>query len=91
MQTPTLIVRLAGLYLLANCSIALLQIHQMGERAGFGMILNIQIYAILGLVVGIAASLFAGPLANLLTFDSEPKTRKDDFTDRLLERKDEKA
>jgi hypothetical protein len=93
MKTPTIIVRLIGLYLLANCSIALLQIHQVG---GIGMqansiINNMQLYAIFGLVIGVATSLFAGPLARFLTFDAEAITEKDEFTDKLFKRKNEKV
>ena len=91
MQTPTIIVRLIGLYLLVNCSIALFQIHQAGGIGGQenSIIQKIQIYAISGLVIGIAASFFAGPLARLLTFDADPKTANSDVSNKLLDRKDE--
>jgi hypothetical protein len=79
MKTPTLIVRLCGLYLLVQCTITLLQLQRMGAMSG-GMALrqnpvtgDIQLYALAGWVSGLAAILFAGPLARILTFDSDPK------------------
>ena len=96
MKTPTLIVRLCGLYLLMTSAGALLQVQKMYALAGSGMQQNepfiyIQIFAGIGGVAGLAATLFAGPLARLLTFDSEPKTPSVSLSDQLLERKDEKA
>lgn len=84
MKTPTLIVRLVGLYLVAQSGIALLQVQKMGTlAAGMGMRQNpvpgdIQAYAVIGLLVGLAATAFAGPLARMLTFDSGPKGRSED-------------
>ena len=89
MKTPTIIVRLIGLYLTSTCSIALFQIHEMSAMPG-GMqnpTLNaIETYSVLGLIVGIAASAFAGPIARILTFDAEPGGPKDDFSDQMLRR-----
>ena len=82
MKTPTLIVRLAGLYLLGQCTLALLQAHKMQAMVGeaqnaiFG---DIQLYATIGLLIGLVATIFAGPLARILTFDSGPRGRSDDF------------
>jgi preprotein translocase subunit SecF len=95
MKTPTLIVRLAGLYLLARGSITLIEIRQ-AQSFGIGaqqqsIVSNIQLYAIVGLIVGIVATLFAGWLARLLTFDSEPKKEEVDLTARLLKQRDEEA
>lgn len=95
MKTPTLIVRLIGLYLVAACGIGLIQIehvHSVAGPIGIGtqqqtVISNLQTYAIIGLIVGIAATAFAGPFARLLTFDSEPKTENADIADQLLKRK----
>ncbi len=90
MKTPTLIVRILGLYLLTTCSIGLLQMHRIQTLAPnvptqqanvFG---DLQIYLSLGLLVGLAATRFAGPLARVLTFDSERKEKNVDFTDVLL-------
>ena len=92
MRTPTLIVGLVGLYLLTSCSIALLQLHKAQAMAGqFGgaqnqMIADISIYLWLGLIVGFGATIFAGPLARLLTFDSEPNGKARDFSDQFLRR-----
>ena len=85
MKTPTLIVRLVGLYLLVNSAIALVQIHQVQAMGPIGAaqqstLGNISAYSILGLVVGIAGTLFAGPLARLLTFDAKPRVSQADVT-----------
>jgi hypothetical protein len=95
MKTPTLIVRLVGLYLLVVCSQALIQIHNLGAMVPHGamnvnqqaMIGNQQTYALAGLVAGIFATLFAGLLARILTFDSEPSQAVGDFADRMVGRK----
>ena len=79
MKTPTLIVRLVGMYLVVCSTINLTQIHQANVMAGSGgfgaqqqgVISNIQFYSIGGLIVGLMASIFAGRLAKLLTFDSD--------------------
>lgn len=78
MKTPTLIVRLVGLYLIVSCSVNLIQIQKVQSFAGsigFGVqqqsvVSNIQSYAIVGLLVGLVMGTFAGSLARLLTFDS---------------------
>lgn len=93
MQTPTLIVRLGGLYLLASCSIGLIQLHKvqaiaaqfrMGQQQLSG---DISVYLWIGLVIGLAATAFAGPLARILTFDAAAREPSVDLTERLLGRK----
>jgi hypothetical protein len=78
MKTPTLIVRLVGLLLLAYCANLLLGIRQ-AEQATMGLSLppmqqqmftQLRINAWFGVVVGTGAVLFAGRLARLLTMDS---------------------
>ena len=91
MKTPTLIVRLVGLYLLASCSINLLQIHRAHSllgSSGFGLqqesiVSDMQLYSIFGLIVGGAATWLAGPAARLLTFDSA--SNEMDLSERLLQ------
>lgn len=93
METPTLIVRLVGLYLLATCSTGLLQLKQAQAMASqFGGatmpgLSDFGLYLWLGLVVGLAAAIFAGPLARLLTFDAAPRESSPDLGDQLLGRK----
>jgi hypothetical protein len=92
-------VRLIGLYLIAACGIGLIQIGQvqsLTSPTGLGtqqqtVVSHLQTYAIIGLIVGIAATAFAGPLARLLTFDSERKKGDADLGDQLLKQKDENA
>ncbi len=96
MKTPTLIVRLTGLYLLATCSFALFQIHNMPVFAGASAgqhnpVDDYQVFASLGMVAGLVASFFAGPVARLLTFDSEPKGKTVELSDRLLGSNDKKV
>jgi hypothetical protein len=38
--------------------------------------------------VGLLCVIFAGPLARILTFDSEPKVKSPDFTEQMLRPKD---
>lgn len=87
MKTPTLIVRLGGLYLLTSCSFALFQIHKvqaMVPGQQHHMVGDFQLYAWLGLLVGLWAAIFAGRLARMLTFDSEPRAKTADSTARFL-------
>jgi hypothetical protein len=118
MKTPTLIVRLIGIYLLATSIIGLVQIgrqasmqestqmamqQQMQEAIKFQtihglptskmpsipenpMISDMQVYLWIEIVVGLAASAFAGFLARLLTFDADSRSDTDEFSDRLLRR-----
>ena len=92
MKTPTLIVRLIGLYLLVQSSMVLVQLLRMKEMGGgLGMTQNqvvgdIRLYAVLGLLVGLAATVFAGRLAQILTFDSATSGSSKDFEDRFLGR-----
>lgn len=89
MKTPTLIVRLVGLYLLGQGTIVLLQIQKMGAMgAGLGMQRNpalgdVQLYAIIDLFLGLTATVFAGRLARVLTFDSGPGQVSDDVFRRI--------
>jgi hypothetical protein len=99
MKTPTLIVRLVGLYLLASCAVGIMQIGQMESLAGpvgvstqqQSVVSHMQVYCVFGLIVGLAATAFAGPLARMLTFDSEPREAASDLADQLLKRKNEKS
>ncbi|MDQ5980686.1 MAG: hypothetical protein QG602_3663 [Verrucomicrobiota bacterium] len=90
MKTPTIIVRLGGLYLLATSGVGLVQLNKARQMAAqFGMNQNqitgdIQLYLWLGLFVGLAATAFAGPLARILTFDAEPREPSVDLSARLL-------
>ena len=76
MKTSTLILRLIGLYLLTKCSLGLLHLKKAQAMVGpFGgssgpMVEELRLYLWLGLVLVMGATLFAGPLARLLTFDS---------------------
>ena len=75
MKTPTLIVRLVGLYLIVHNSIVLLQAQQINAMGGIGLaqqqvVGDIRVYALVGLLVGLAAAIFAGLLARALTFDA---------------------
>jgi hypothetical protein len=47
---------------------------------------DMQIYAWVGIVVGLTAIAAAGFLARLLTFDADYRGASEDFTDRLLRR-----
>jgi hypothetical protein len=97
MKTPTLIVRLVGLYLLLNGVIALLQVQKMEamqvtlpgmpvqQNGVFG---DVQLYAGISVFAGLALAVFAGRLAELLTFDSSPREKAVDLSDQLLGRKD---
>jgi H+/Cl- antiporter ClcA len=92
MKTPTLIVRLAGLYLLVNCGLTLRQLHSLSALGPVGpaqqsTLGDIQLYALLGLIVGLTGTLFAGLLARLLTFDAQPRVSQSEITGRLLDRK----
>lgn len=93
MQTPTLIVRLGGLYLLASCSIGLIQLQKaQAFAAQFGARQNqmggdISVYLWMGLVIGLVATAFAGPLARILTFDAAVREPSVDLSERLLGRK----
>ena len=92
MKTPTLIVRLLGLYLLTNCAVGLLQLNKaqtmVSQLAGTEnqMISDFSIYLWLGVVVGLGATIFAGPLARLLTFDSDPSPKPLDLSDQISRR-----
>jgi hypothetical protein len=92
MKTPTLIVRLAGLYLAVASVLTLVQVHKItslpgGTVAENPMLGDMTLYTSVGLIVGVVAASFAGPLARLLTFDSEPREKARDLSDSLLGRK----
>ena len=75
MKTPTLIVRLVGLYLIGQNTIALIQAQKMNAMGGMGLaqqqiVGDIWIYAVVGLLIGLAATIMAGRLARVLTFDA---------------------
>jgi hypothetical protein len=92
MKTPTLIVRLVGLYLLTTCSIGLLQLNKAQAMVGSlggsknQMIADFGIYLWIGLIIGLSATFFAGPLARILTFDSDPSEQSHDLSDQFLRR-----
>jgi hypothetical protein len=75
MKTPTLIIRLIGIYLIVTSVTTMLQLQKMKGITG-GWLPQIQItgdawtYVIVYLVVGLAATAFAGLAARLLTFDA---------------------
>ena len=78
MKTPTLIVRLVGLYLIGQNTIALIQAQKMNAMGGMGLaqqqiVRDIWIYAVVGLTIGLAATIMAGRLARVLTFDAGPE------------------
>lgn len=91
MKTPTLIVRLSGLCLLVNCAIVLFKVHQIQatplvalmSQSQSQVVGDFQALAWLGLMIGLAAVAFAGPLARVLTFDSEAKEEASDHAYRL--------
>ncbi|MDB6165783.1 MAG: hypothetical protein JWQ83_923, partial [Lacunisphaera sp.] len=67
MKTPTLIVRLVGLYLIVHNTVALIQAQKINAMGGVGfaqqqIVGDIRIYAVVGLLAGLAAAIFAGPL-----------------------------
>lgn len=95
MKTPTLIVRLLGLFLLAKCAFTLFQIHQamvnplsgLMNQSQYRMVAGFQFLGWLGLAIGLAAVAFAGPMARILTFDADPKEKSFDLSDQLLGQK----
>lgn len=80
METCTLLVRLAGLWLFGKSWLVLHEVLQaksmMGSSAGNSFavqkITTYQAYAIFGLIIGVAAIVFAGALSRVLTFDAKP-------------------
>lgn len=76
MTTPTLIVRLIGLYLVIQNTFALIQVQKMHAMAGgFAAAQqqitgDLRIYAVGALLIGLAATVKAGRLAQMLTFDA---------------------
>lgn len=76
MKTPTIIVRLIGLYLIAQNTVALIQAQKLNAMSKAMLAVqnevagDIRIYAIAGLLIGLAATLKAGLLAQILTFDA---------------------
>jgi hypothetical protein len=102
MKTPTILVRLIGIYLLTTSTITLIQIGRMTTMQQAmqpkipgipsvnipqnPMLDDMQIYGWIGIVVGLVAVAAAGFLARLLTFDADSRGGSDDFSDRLLRR-----
>jgi hypothetical protein len=86
MKTPTIIVRLIGIYLLTNSIITLIQVGRMAsmQQAQNPMLGDMQIYAWIGIIVGLVATAIAGVLARLLTFDSEEPKKNPSLRDQLL-------
>lgn len=90
MKTPTLIVRLVGIYLVVKCGLSLVALSTLrsspavasGATSGFMSQMDFACWA--GVILGACAVLQAGSLARLLTLDSEPGARKPDITDALL-------
>jgi hypothetical protein len=87
METCTLLVRLAGLFLFGKSWMVLHTIFQakplmesmmggnkaaMAMNPAFQQFAMTQGYAIAGFLIGLTAIIFAGPLARLLTFDAKP-------------------
>ncbi len=76
MKTPTLIVRLVGLYLLIKCSIGLLQLKRAQAMVGLvgsssmPLVEDFRLFLWLGLALGLVSTLFAGPFARILTVDA---------------------
>lgn len=96
MKTPTLIVRLLGLYLITSSAGGIWVTRQVRgpELPAFTANSSLQEFALIAwasLFVGIGVALFAGPLARVLTFDAEPKQRSVNFSDQLLQRQSNDA
>jgi len=77
MKTPTLIVRLIGLSMVVQNTLALIQAQKFNAMAGGVMapmqqqvVGDIRIYAVACLLLGMAATIYAGGLARVLTFDA---------------------
>ena len=75
MKTPTLIVRLIGLYMILQNTGTLIQTHKINTMGEIGLaqqqiVGDIWIYAVVGLLIGLAATIMAGRLARVLTFDA---------------------
>ena len=65
------------------------QMHRANEMAGrfaAGAAISgdVKVYGVCGLIIGVIAAVFAGPLARILTVDSEPQEKARDLTDTLL-------
>ncbi|MBX3751531.1 MAG: hypothetical protein KF897_15740 [Opitutaceae bacterium] len=76
---------------MTTCSLGLLQLKEaraMAQQFDGGQIpkvVDFQLYLWIGLVVALGATAFAGPLARLLTFDSEQREPAVDISDQLLD------
>lgn len=76
MKTPTLIVRLIGLYLVVQNTFAMFQTQKVSAiNRSMGLaqqqiVGDLWTYAIIGLLVGLVTTIFAGRLARILTFDA---------------------
>ena len=75
MKTPTLIVRLIGLYLILQNTGTLIQAHKINAMGEIGLaqqqiVGDIWIYAVVAMLIGLAATIMAGRIARVLTFDA---------------------
>jgi hypothetical protein len=73
MKTPTLIVRLIGLYLLQSNIFALIQLRNVASvpPGAIDPASGIRIYVYVSLIIALVAVVFAGHLAHLLTIDTK--------------------
>jgi NhaP-type Na+/H+ or K+/H+ antiporter len=70
MKTPTLIVRLAGIYLLVNAFFALFSLTQVPVPDGSALGL-FKYSCAFGACIGLVVTRYAGWFAKILTFDAE--------------------
>ena len=75
MKTPTLIVRLVGIYLLVVSILALWGLSKMGVQTGsyqgqIPMMTQMRMLLWAQLIAGLIGTLFAGRMALILTFDA---------------------
>ena len=90
MKTPTLIVRLVGLYMVTTSTVGLLQLQKARAMAGHmggsqnQVLGDMQLYLWFGFLIGLGATVFAGRLAHILTLDSEPQRQRQELSDQLL-------
>lgn len=93
MQVCVLIVRLIGLYLLLSNLAALLQLLRMKSHIGAAALSSalsgdVIVIASIGALLALVATLFAGRLVLLLTFDANDSSSADrgDLIERLLKK-----
>ena len=86
MKTPTLIVRLIGIYLLVTGVYSLYTISQIPAIASGAAANQIELAkytSAFSACIGLVAARYAGWFAKVLTFDSEPKSKNDDLSERV--------